>query len=66
MKFYVRDNEIEVVLSERNVRTLHRKIGMPDSGRELQKEDAGYLLRVRVELDEGHYADRAPGPVVFW
>lgn len=66
MRFYVRDNEVEVVLSARNVETLYRKLHMPDSARELQKEDGDYTLRIRVEADPEHYAGRQPGPVVFW
>lgn len=66
MKFYVRDNEVEVVLSRRNVETLYRKLDMPGSARELQKDDGDYRLRVRIEDDDGHYEGRKPGTVVFW
>lgn len=68
MRFYLRDNEIEVVLSRRNLVTGLEKLDMPDSRRELQSEDGppGMTLRVRFEDDPEHYVERAPGPVVMW
>jgi hypothetical protein len=67
MRLYVRDNEIEVVLSPRNVETLHAKLDMPQSARELQKQEGDYLLRVRIDVgDDVHYGNREPGPVVLW
>lgn len=66
MRFYVRDNEVEVVLSRRNLETGLRKLDMPGSARELQKQGDHYTLRLRFEDDEGHYPDRKPGTVVLW
>jgi hypothetical protein len=72
MRFYVRDNEVEVVLSRRNLQTGLHKLEMPGSAREIQTEDGppGMLLRLRFEDDGEHYAhpDRQgppiPGPML--
>lgn len=63
MRFYVRDNEIEVVVSRRNLRAGLHKLDMPGSARELQSTDGppGALLRLRFEDDAEHYKTRAPG-----
>lgn len=66
MRFYVRDNEVEVVLSRRNLETGLLKLGMDGSARELRKEGDSYVLRVRFEEDDEHYAGRQPGRVVLW
>jgi len=66
MRFYVRDNVIEVVLSRRNLRTGLHKLEMPGSAREIQSDDgpSAMLLRLRFEDDDEHYAhpDRCAPP----
>jgi hypothetical protein len=66
MRFYVRDNEIEVVLSRRNLESGLVKLDLQRSARELQSNDGpdDFTLRLRFEEDEEHYADRPPGPVL--
>lgn len=57
----MRDNEIEIVLSRRNLLTGLQKLDLPGSARELQSEDGPRLLRLRFEDDDEHYQGRAPG-----
>lgn len=57
----MRDNEIEVVLSRRNLLTGLQKLELPGSARELQSQDGPSLLRLRFEDDHEHYRDRPPG-----
>lgn len=65
MRYYVRESEIEVVLSRRNLLAGLHKLDMPGSYRELQTDDGDdpRVLRVRFEDDADHYAHpdrRAP------
>lgn len=60
MRAYVADNEIRIVLSERNLRTGLHKLVMPGSARELQSRDVvdsdgAVLIRLQFEDDTEHY-----------
>lgn len=78
MRFVIRDGEIEVVLSRRNLLAGLHKLDMPGSAREIQCEDGKvsmdhqpgpFLLRLHFEDDAEHYnhperqAVRVPGPM---
>lgn len=70
MKLQVDQNKVTITLSKRNLLALLSKVDEQYSAKTIYKryqgEDHSWLLVLKVEQDDQHYKEVAPGQMVDW